>query len=587
MLENILPQTVVAILSSTDPNENDSHRYALVKGDGDNDNHLFQIDGDQLMILETIDYERCNTYSIRVRSTDSSGLSYEQVLLLSVDDLDEVPPSPPQLELAFDSDSGGSNSDRITAVAQPMLQGRAEPGSTLTLIQADQPERVLGQALVASDGSWWLRPNQPLNDGRHRLSARAQDAAGNLSGQASPLILTIDTKAPRLTTVTVSSDAASLWSQQLQADEPVLWSVSGGHDQDRFDLSAAGLLSLLDDGLSLDDDRSLAVTISGTDLAGNSSSLDLSVTIEPTSLTLPLRPAGSTLLFSEQPSSVHTVRSLGSPDLITIDKATTVHLQLFASDRWGQGFVARNLGSPTSPGTGEALELDGLGRYACVTRATLAGATVEIELDPSQNSAFFLHDAYTAMHPSLAGELRPDIVGLLTKPRIHAIDRITMGGRSGTSIVELTSPDFDYDGITVLGSTTPGARTVFWGSGGDDTFQGRGSDAVLFGGSGSNSFLLSAGRETLQYVQGGQARDRILAGSPALADDSRRFALDQDVIELWQIPNDPAPPPRISHVGGDTLLEWGGNQLLFEGLSLGLDAFSVVYRVLNSAAGLL
>lgn len=580
--ENVPPQTEVATLSSTDANAADSHVYALVTGAGDSDNHRFQIDGNRLLILEQPDYETRQSYSIRLRSTDSSGLSLEQVLVLSVDDRDEVPPPAPSLELAFESDSGASDSDRITAAARPTLRGRAEAEATVVLILADQPGIELGRVQAGRDGSWQLQPDQPLSDGLHRLSAQASDRAGNRSALAPVLSLTIDTRAPDLTTASVDSDAASPWALQLQADEPVLWSLGGGRDQGRFSLSAMGLLSLLDDRLSLNDDPNLEVTATATDPAGNSSHLALTVTIQPASLDLPALPSGSLLLLSQQPSSVQTVRSLGSPDLITIDTATTAYLEVSVRERWGRGYVARNLGSPASPGTGEPLPLEGLGRYAFVARATNAMASVTIELDPTQASAFFLHDAHSAVHASLEPTLQPDSRGDAATARVSNIDRIIMGGATGTSIVDLTSPDFAYDGITVLGGTAAGGRSVFWGSGGDDIYQARGSDAVLFGGAGNNTYLLSAGRETLQYVQGGQASDRIVLGGNALSDDPRRFDPAQDVIELWQDPKAPAPAPRLRQLGGSTLLEWGGNQLLFEGLSLSLDQLTVVQRGLNS-----
>ena len=579
--ENTPPQTEVATLSSTDPNAADSHTYALVTGAGDSDNHRFQLDGNRLLILEQPDYEQRQSYSIRLRSTDSSGLSLEQVLVLSVDDVDEVPPAPPSLELAFESDSGDSDSDRITAAALPILRGRAEPGATVFLCLADQPKTELGNTSAAADGSWQLQPNQPLSDGVHRLSATASDAADNRSAPAPVLILTIDTSAPDLTTASVEPDAATPWAVQLQADEPVLWTLSGGRDQGRFSLSNTGLLSLLDDRLTIDDDRNLEVSATATDRAGNSSSLALTVTIQPASLDLPRLPSGSSLLLSQQPSSVQTVRSLGSPDLITVDTATTAYLEMTVTERWGRGYVARNLGSPSSPGTGEPLSLEGLGRYGVVARA-IAEASVTIELDPTQDSAFFLHDAHSAVHASLQSALQPDSKGAAATARLHNIDHIVMGGSSGTSIVDLTSPDFAVDGITVLGGSTPGARSVFWGSGGDDIFQGRGSDAVLFGGAGTNTYVLSAGRETLQYVQGGQANDRIVLGGNALADDPRRFDPQTDVIELWQNPKAPAPAPRLSQLAGSTLLEWGGNQLLFEGVSFNLEELTVVHRGLNS-----
>jgi hypothetical protein len=74
--------TLVGILSTLDPDSGDSHSYELVAGDGDTDNMLFEIDGDQLIVLGVIDFENQESFSIRIRSTDADGLSVEQVFVI-------------------------------------------------------------------------------------------------------------------------------------------------------------------------------------------------------------------------------------------------------------------------------------------------------------------------------------------------------------------------------------------------------------------------------------------------------------------------------------------------------------------------
>ena len=55
--ENIAAGSAVATLSTTDPDTGDTHSYALVSGDGDADNSACTIDGDQLKIVESPDFE--------------------------------------------------------------------------------------------------------------------------------------------------------------------------------------------------------------------------------------------------------------------------------------------------------------------------------------------------------------------------------------------------------------------------------------------------------------------------------------------------------------------------------------------------
>ena len=88
--ENIAGGSAVATLTTSDPDEGDTHTYSLASGDGDADNSAFTIDGDQLKINESPDFETKSSYSIRVQTKDSGGLTFEMSFALSVNDLREM-----------------------------------------------------------------------------------------------------------------------------------------------------------------------------------------------------------------------------------------------------------------------------------------------------------------------------------------------------------------------------------------------------------------------------------------------------------------------------------------------------------------
>lgn len=88
--ENQPTGTVVGTFSSTDPDTGDSFTYTLVSGTGDTDNSVFTIDGNQLQINASPDFETKDSYSIRVRTTDQGGESYEETLTIDVIDIDET-----------------------------------------------------------------------------------------------------------------------------------------------------------------------------------------------------------------------------------------------------------------------------------------------------------------------------------------------------------------------------------------------------------------------------------------------------------------------------------------------------------------
>ncbi|MDB9453556.1 cadherin domain-containing protein [Dolichospermum circinale] len=87
--ENQLIGTVVGNFSSTDPDTGNTFIYSLVTGEGATDNSLFTITGNQLTTNAVFDFESKNSYSIRVRTTDQDGLSFEKQLTISINNVTE------------------------------------------------------------------------------------------------------------------------------------------------------------------------------------------------------------------------------------------------------------------------------------------------------------------------------------------------------------------------------------------------------------------------------------------------------------------------------------------------------------------
>jgi len=86
ILEGIASGTVVAALSTADPDGDVAFVYSLVPGIGSDDNALFSIQGGFLKTAGNVDYESrpARTASIRVRSADSSGAFVEVPFSLTV-----------------------------------------------------------------------------------------------------------------------------------------------------------------------------------------------------------------------------------------------------------------------------------------------------------------------------------------------------------------------------------------------------------------------------------------------------------------------------------------------------------------------
>ncbi|MCW1146602.1 LamG-like jellyroll fold domain-containing protein, partial [Flavobacterium lacisediminis] len=87
--ENVVANTTVGTLSSTDPDAGNTFTYTLVAGTGSTDNASFNISGTNLRITNSPDFETKNSYAIRLRTTDQGGLFFEKQYTITINDLVE------------------------------------------------------------------------------------------------------------------------------------------------------------------------------------------------------------------------------------------------------------------------------------------------------------------------------------------------------------------------------------------------------------------------------------------------------------------------------------------------------------------
>lgn len=211
---------------------------------------------------------------------------------IAIDTAAPQAPSTPDLTAA--SDTGVSDTDDLTRNTTPVFTGTAEPNSTVTLYGTDGVT-VLGTAAADGDGSWSIA-SSALAPGAHTVTAKAADAAGNVSAASSGLEITIDTAAPGVQSVDVPADGSYISGQSLAftvnldkavtvAGTPRLALTIGASTVYADYLSGSGTNALVfgytvapgdvdTDGVTLG-----ALTLNGgsmTDAAGNSAALALS-----------------------------------------------------------------------------------------------------------------------------------------------------------------------------------------------------------------------------------------------------------------------------------------------------------------------
>jgi subtilisin-like proprotein convertase family protein len=91
--ENLGNSVTVGALSASDPDAGTALVFTLVSGSGAADNALFSISGSNLIANQPFNFEASSTRQVRVRATDSTGLSVEQSFTIVVNDLPEAPTS--------------------------------------------------------------------------------------------------------------------------------------------------------------------------------------------------------------------------------------------------------------------------------------------------------------------------------------------------------------------------------------------------------------------------------------------------------------------------------------------------------------
>jgi hypothetical protein len=203
--------------------------------------------------------------------------------------VDNTAPNPPSTpSLAASDDTGRSNTDNITRGANLTFTGTAEINSTVRLA-SDTLD--LGTA-IATGGQWSI-PTTALTEGAHIITATATDAAGNRSAVSGRLAIIVDTTAPATTDIAVQNPAQSGATSVLTFAVGDAWTdasnlvVSADSSNPKLIPNTSILVGGSGSNRTVrltpapSEFGSAFITISVTDLAGNSSSNRFILTVKP------------------------------------------------------------------------------------------------------------------------------------------------------------------------------------------------------------------------------------------------------------------------------------------------------------------
>jgi hypothetical protein len=248
------------------------------------DSTLFNIEPTTgiVRLLVNPDFEDINSYSFSVVATDSSGNSAEQIISLSVNDLDEIAPEFVSGTIAMPIDeNSGSNltiytaqaNDETSAVSYSIKQ---EPGSDSFLIDA-------------TTGNVTLIPNPDFeSQDLYQFTVVAKDAAGNSSElQVSLSINDVNEVAPIFTSgVTAtpidenSGPNQIIYTAQATDDSSaVTYSLKAGLNRDSFSIDATtGNVTLITDP-DFESQNLYQFTVVATDASGNAAEQTVTLNI--------------------------------------------------------------------------------------------------------------------------------------------------------------------------------------------------------------------------------------------------------------------------------------------------------------------
>ena len=366
-------------------------------------------------------------HSLVVRQTDIAGNGPgpdSDPLVLTIDNA--APAAPALLVLDAASDSGTADDDNLTNDATPTINGTAEVGSTVELLDGTNP---LGTATTDGSGNWTINSSQ-LADGVHQLTATATDAAGNLSAESTALVVDIDTTAPDAPAapdLALSSDSGNLQDDDITNAASLTFAgvAEAGSEVELFvgvtfldDATAdeiSGVWSVTTTALAQGVHQ---LTVTATDAADNLSAASTALQVE-IDTTAPDAPAALDLDAASDSGTA-------DDDHLTNDTTPTIHGTAEANSTVELFDGATPLGNATADGSGnwtiDSSELtDGVNQLtATATDAagnlSAASTALQVEIDTTAPDAPAALDLDAA---SDSGDSDTDNITAVTTPTIH------------------------------------------------------------------------------------------------------------------------------------------------------------------------
>ncbi|PSF32497.1 hypothetical protein C7H19_21635 [Aphanothece hegewaldii CCALA 016] len=537
---------LIGSLSTSDLNQDDTHTYSIVSGFG-NDT-AFSISGDQLYTNGSFDYETQNTYTVRIRTTDPTGASYEKDLTINVTDVNEnsAPVVTNPVTATATEDDAAFTVNLLTDASDPDA-GTTLNVSNLTLTGGN------AAGITISGNTLDVNPNayNSLNVGQSSIITYSYDVTdGSFS-------------VPQTATITINgvNDAATITGTL---------STSVTEDDSDPNLTATGNLTISDPDTG-EDQFSTNVTGSGN-LGSLSITSDGAYTYTVVNSAVQYLGAGGTKTETFTVSSVDgttqdiTITINGLDDNLSpvaLDNTATAVVNfpinisvstLLSNDTDADGDVLSitsisNITGGTATLNDNGTLLDKTDDFITYTPSSVGNFSLDYTVDDGNGGNDIGTVQITVLRELLGTSSRDTLSGSNSDDIIKALagrdlvygnsgnDRIE-GGLGNDTIYGGDGDDFIQagDGDDLLYGNA-GNDTIYGGNGQDTSYGGDGND-LLFGQLGNNILVGGGGSDTLY---GGSQVNQIVyqqisdRGTAITGDQIKQFDTSQDKLILTEL----------------------------------------------------
>ncbi|TYL48410.1 Ig-like domain-containing protein [Marinomonas sp. IMCC 4694] len=357
--------------------------------------------------------------------------------------------------LEANSDTGDSNTDKLTKLVQPEFSGNAETGAQIALTIANQTYSTT----VTEAGTWLVKVTNALTDGGHDYTVTSTDIAGNqatISGN-----IEVDSTTAVTARLKSSSDTGESNTDGVtNSNKPTFNGTGENGASIRLDIGDESYETTVDDAgkWSLQVSQALgdgdySYTAIATDVAGNSAQVSADITIDtqaPTPLTANLAGAsdsGQSSTDNITKETTPTLQGTGEANarIVVVMDNTSFTTTVSSTGNWSLSLPERTMNGTYAY---QVTQTDLAGNVSLLTRSfvldttapTIQGGLVQQDDSGRSNS-----DSMTNVNtPTFKGIAEPSAnISLL----INATEYPTTADSNGNWSVQVTEalPDGDFD----------------------------------------------------------------------------------------------------------------------------------------------